>query len=164
MRVRRLVPFVAAAALLAACGGSDPEPGNAAGSPATESPTTSSQPTQGGTLSVAIDSDPGSLNPAITTSGATHTASELLYNGLVGLSSDLEPEPELAESWEVLEDGALYRFDLRNDVTYRELQELLVEDLPYLWLVETESTRVFTTQCQGFSAAGHFAETAFCER
>ena len=45
---------------------------------------------------------------------------------------------------------------------YRELQEQLVEDLPYVWLVETESVRVFTDDCAGFGPAGHFAETAYC--
>ena len=40
-------------------------------------------PTRGGTLVVAISADPGHLNPAITTSGATHTAAELIYNCLL---------------------------------------------------------------------------------
>ena len=35
-------------------------------------------PARGGTLVVAISADPGHLNPAITTSGATHTAAELM--------------------------------------------------------------------------------------
>ncbi len=69
---------------------------------------------------VAIDSDPGSLNPALTTSGATHTASELMYNGLVELRPNLEPVPELAESWEVAENGRLYRFRLRDGVTWHD--------------------------------------------
>jgi peptide/nickel transport system substrate-binding protein len=47
---------------------------------------------------------------------------------------------------------------------YTELQEQLVEDLPYLWIVETVSTRVHTAECSGFSPAGHFAETASCDR
>ncbi|MDP8971524.1 MAG: ABC transporter substrate-binding protein, partial [Actinomycetota bacterium] len=69
---------------------------------------------------MAIDSDPGSLNPALTTSGATHTASELMYNGLVELRPNLEPVPELAESWEVAENGRLYRFRLRDGVTWHD--------------------------------------------
>jgi len=48
-------------------------------------------PVRGGTLVVAIPSDPGHLNPAITTSGAPHTAAELLYNGLLG--RDERPNP-----------------------------------------------------------------------
>nr|MDQ3611839.1 ABC transporter substrate-binding protein [Actinomycetota bacterium] len=45
---------------------------------------------------------------------------------------------------------------------YKTLQEQVVEDLPYLWIVETESSRVFADTCQGFGPSGHFAETAFC--
>jgi peptide/nickel transport system substrate-binding protein len=51
--------------------------------------------------------------------------------------------------------------DARSDA-YRQIQEQVAEDLPYLWVVETESTRVFTSDCQGFGPSGHFAETASC--
>ena len=73
-------------------------------------------PVRGGTLVVAILSDPGHLNPAITTSGATHTAAELLYNGLLGRDERGNPMPELAESWQVEQAGAVYRFRLCADV------------------------------------------------
>lgn len=46
--------------------------------------------------------------------------------------------------------------------TYRELQKQVVQDLPYIWLVETEANRAFTDRCEGFSPSGHFAETASC--
>ena len=64
-------------------------------------------PVRGGTLVVAIVSDPGHLNPAITTSGATHAASELLYNGLVGRDERGDQVPELAESWQVEQGGTV---------------------------------------------------------
>jgi peptide/nickel transport system substrate-binding protein len=123
---RRSIAVLAAAALLLA-GCSDSETGNEA----TADPRAAEVPTRGGTLVAAIDSDPGSLNPAITTSGATHTASELVFNGLVELTPDLEPVPELAESWEVLEDGALYRFDLRNGVTWHDGEPFTSADVKY---------------------------------
>ncbi|MBA2556614.1 MAG: ABC transporter substrate-binding protein [Chloroflexi bacterium] len=85
----------------------------------------------GGTLVVAIDSDPGHLNPAITTSGATHTASELIYNGLVELGPELEPLPELAESWTVEEDGAVYRFKLRDGVTWHDGEPFTSADVKF---------------------------------
>ncbi|RZU31773.1 ABC transporter substrate-binding protein [Blastococcus saxobsidens] len=110
----RMVAVLAAATMaLAAC--SSPE-----GDEGEQTPDADAGPPRGGTLVAAIDSDPGTLNPAITTSGGARTASELLFNGLVGLTSDLEPVPELAESWEVLEAGALYRFDLRDGVTWHD--------------------------------------------
>jgi peptide/nickel transport system substrate-binding protein len=86
---------------------------------------------RGGTIVVAISSDPGHLNPAITTSGATHTAAELLYNGLVELDDDLNPVPELATDWDVEDDGALYRFHLRDDVTWHDGEPFTSEDVRY---------------------------------
>ncbi len=85
----------------------------------------------GGTLVVAIDSDPGHLNPAITTSGATHTAAELMYNGLVELGPDLEPLPELAESWAIEEEGAVYRFALREGVTWHDGEPFTSADVKF---------------------------------
>lgn len=125
MRTQPLICLLAAGGLLLAGCATDGEPR------AGERPVASGAPTKGGTLAVAIDSDPGQLNPAITTSGGTHTASELVYNGLVGLTPELEPEPELAESWEVLEDGALYRFDLRDGVTWHDGEPFTSADVKF---------------------------------
>jgi peptide/nickel transport system substrate-binding protein len=77
-------------------------------------------PVRGGTLVVAISADPGHLNPAITTAGPTHTAAELLYNGLLGRDERGNPVPELAESWQVEQGGAVYRFRLRDRVTWHD--------------------------------------------
>ena len=85
----------------------------------------------GGTLVVAIGADPGHLNPAITTSGGTHTASELMYNGLVGLDENLSPIPELAESWTVEGDGAQYTFTLREDVVWHDGEPFTSADVKF---------------------------------
>ena len=45
---------------------------------------------------------------------------------------------------------------------YQEIQEILVDDLPYVWVVETVATRAHSERCSGFSASGHFAATARC--
>ncbi len=98
--------------------GGSPEPGG-------------SSPEAGGTLVAAISTDPGALNPAVTTSGATHTAAELMFNGLVELDSNGEPRPELAESWEVEEDGALYRFTLVDGVQWHDGEPFTSADVKY---------------------------------
>lgn len=79
----------------------------------------------------AIDSDPGGLNPAITTSGGTHTASELMYNGLVELGPDLQPVPELAERWDIEQNGVLYRFHLRPGVMWHDGQPFTSADVKF---------------------------------
>jgi peptide/nickel transport system substrate-binding protein len=87
--------------------------------------------TRGGTLVVALAADPGHLNPAITTSGATHTAAELLYNGLIGQDERGQPVPELAESWQVEQDGAIYRFRLRQGVTWHDGRPFTAADVKF---------------------------------
>jgi peptide/nickel transport system substrate-binding protein len=129
---RWMAAAAAAAVLLAGCGGDDADGGEAGdGGRAEPEPSPAATPARGGTLVAAIDSDPGQLNPAITTNGGVHTASELMFNGLVGLSPEQEPVPELAESWEVLEDGALYRFVLRNDVTWHDGEPFTSADVKF---------------------------------
>ena len=88
-------------------------------------------PVRGGTLVVAIVSDPGHLNPAITTSGATHAASELLYNGLVGRDERGDPVPELAESWQVEQGGTVYRFRLRDGVKWHDGRPFTASDVKF---------------------------------
>ncbi len=134
MRRHRWLAVAVVAALVAAGCGSDDDPDVA--DPATGDATTTiaaaqDEVTEGGTLVVAISSDPGQLNPAITTSGGVHTASELFFNGLVDLDENLEPVPELAESWDVEEDGALYRFHLREGVTWHDGEPFTAADVQF---------------------------------
>jgi ABC-type dipeptide transport system, periplasmic component len=69
---------------------------------------------------VAIAADPGHLNPAITTSGPTHAAAELLNNGLMSRDERGEPIPDLAESWRIEQGGLVYRFRLRPAVKWHD--------------------------------------------
>lgn len=127
MRVgRSLTVAIVLGSALASCG-SSPSGGPGADS----SPTATVQPVRGSTLVAALDSDPGGLNPAITTSGGTHTASELMYSGLVELGPDLEPIPELAEKWDIEQNGALYRFHLRPGVIWHDGQPFTSADVKY---------------------------------
>ena len=83
------------------------------------------------TLVAAIGGDPGQLNPAITTNGSVHVASELLYDGLVALDDSLRPTPALAERWEVEEGGARYRFHLRHGVRWHDGQPFTAADVRF---------------------------------
>lgn len=89
------------------------------------------EPVRGGTLVVAISADPGHLNPAITTSGATHAAAELLYNGLLGRDERGETVAELAESWSIEQAGAVYRFRLRDGVTWHDGTRFTAADVKF---------------------------------
>ena len=130
---KRLVTVMMVLALVAtACGGDDDEEG--AGGQAgttTPTPTTEAAPTRGGTLVVAIDADPGSLNPAVTSNGGVHTSGEPLFNGLVGLDKDGKLTPELAASWRIDGGGNLYTFTLRDGVKWHDGRPFTADDVKF---------------------------------
>ena len=63
-------------------------------------------------------SDITSLDPAFAKDQRNIWAVHQLYNTLVGLDENLNVVPELAESWEISDDGLTYRFHLREDVYF----------------------------------------------
>ena len=83
------------------------------------------------TLVVAQGGDPGGMNPAVTTSGSTHPVTDQIFNGLVGLDPQLNPEPELAESWDALDGGRTFRFHLRRGVTWHDGRPFTSADVKF---------------------------------
>lgn len=48
---------------------------------------------------------------------------------------------------------------------YRQVQEILVKDLPYIWVVEAVGVRGHAASCRGFRyQSGLFAEAAYCRK
>jgi peptide/nickel transport system substrate-binding protein len=60
-------------------------------------------------------------------------------------------------------DRASAELDARKrGALYRHIQEIVVRDQPYVWLLESMSSRVHSTRCSGFGPSAHFAATAEC--
>lgn len=83
------------------------------------------------TLVAATTSEPPHLNPAITTAGNVHTVSESMFNGLVGLDANANPVPELAEKWEVRDNGKTYVLTLRQGVRWHDGQPFTSADVKF---------------------------------
>lgn len=130
---KRLFMAVLAMLVVATGCGSSKKSSSGSGQPSAETTTTAgtAQPVRGGTLVVAIGSDPGSLNPAVTSNGGVHTASEMMFNGLVGWGTDGKPTPELAEKWTIENNGATYRFTLRSNVKWHDGQDFTSDDVKF---------------------------------
>ncbi len=88
-------------------------------------------PKRGGTAVVVMNADPGPLNPAITTAGGTHTVTDQIFNGLVGLDDNLNPVPELATSWQISADGKMYTFKLQPNVLWHDGQPFSSADVKF---------------------------------
>lgn len=103
--------------------------------PMTEEPVEESmdtmEPVPGGTLVVAIGEDPGQFNPGITTSFGPHSVADSLYNGLVALDINANPQPDLAESWEISDNGATYTFHLVQNATWHDGEPFTAADVKF---------------------------------
>ncbi len=123
-------PTTAPAAPTAAPAEPTAAPTTAAVAP-TAAPTAAPAAAAGGTVVIGATTDPGSLNPAITTGGPIHFVTDQIFNGLVGLDDELNPVPELAASWEISADGTVYTFNLQPDVTWHDGEPFTSADVKF---------------------------------
>ncbi|MCH6265403.1 ABC transporter substrate-binding protein [Neobacillus citreus] len=97
---------------------------------------------KGGDLKVAIDAQPPTLDPQISTTTATKEIARHIFETLLVLNPDYEVQPMLAESYKVSEDGLTYTFKLRQGIKFHNGKEMTAEDVVASmnrWL--TKSTR-----------------------
>src|SRR5690606_11783149 len=124
--------MLAAAVGLAACGGNSP-----GGSSSTSDTTGSTSPTNTAKVLVLVDESVGVSNiPAFTTTSEDGNKFALIYNTLVrikpGTTSHIEPE--LAERWEVSDDGLVWTFYLRRGVQWHHgYGEFTADDVVFTW-------------------------------
>src|SRR5687768_7310487 len=115
-------PLLVSLLLLSLLGGCDfgPVPILPQPSPPLPSPTPSQPPRRrGGTLTVRLLADVTQLNPWLNAGGRdADNVSSLLFSGLARLDNRLQPQPDLAERWDVSEDGTSLTFHLRKDVLW----------------------------------------------
>jgi ABC-type transport system substrate-binding protein len=114
-----------AAALLAAplgCNGALPAPIEAAHGQ-------DSPPVRGGTLHLASTADVRGLDPAGPVDGLSLAPIHLLFAGLVDYDERSRVAPDLADHWEVADEGRTYRFFLRPGVTMQDGNELGADDV-----------------------------------
>ena len=133
MRRASLVLSAAMALALAACAGSTADDTSPSTEPATSRPGTSDPaPAAGGEVTIGLQLEPGTLD--LTSSPAAGIPQTLLnnvYETLVKLEADGSFTPQLAESYEISDDGLVYTFALREGVTFHNGDPLTVEDVVF---------------------------------
>jgi peptide/nickel transport system substrate-binding protein len=78
------------------------------------------QPKSGGTLRVAWEADVAGLDPRLSPGAQAGYVMGNLFNSLVTIDAELNYVPDLAESWEIREDGKVYVFHLRQGVKFHD--------------------------------------------
>ncbi len=122
------------------------------------SPAAGPPPTSGGTLVLATSSDPKSFNPIMAKETSTTAVTGLLFEGLTRIDGvTARPLPNLAERWDVSEDGRVWTFHLRRDVLWSDGVPFTADDvlftfndLVYNDAVPSSSRDIFTIDGRRF--------------
>jgi peptide/nickel transport system substrate-binding protein len=88
------------------------------------------QPRRGGTLRAAIVGDLTSIDGQQSLPGVTSTVGNA-YEGLTRYDDKLQPQPMLAESWELSSDGKQIKLNLRKSVQFHDGREFTSDDVKY---------------------------------
>lgn len=87
------------------------------------------EPSYGGTLRVALNSDPSNLDPHRSTAFITRVVLGSVVEGLYTLDEQYQPIPELAVGHEVSDDQLTYTINLREGITFHDGSPLTSEDV-----------------------------------
>ena len=87
---------------------------------------------QGGAMTVTYQEDVATLDPAIGYDWQNWSMIKSLFDGLMGYEPGTTTlRPELAESWDVSEDGLTHTFPLKEGTTFHNGREITAQDVVY---------------------------------
>lgn len=86
-------------------------------------------PAYGDTLVEGVIGEPSILIPMLAGDSASHDVAGLIFNGLVKYDKDLTLTGDLAESWDISQDGLVITFHLRKGVRWTDGVEFTAEDV-----------------------------------
>ena len=72
------------------------------------------------------------LDPALSRQGAGGITGAI-FSGLVKLDADLQVVPDMAESWEVSDDGTVFTFTMKDNVQFHDGRGVTAADVKYSW-------------------------------
>lgn len=83
---------------------------------------------QDNVLRIAYLAGPPTLDPHASTTRATADIAINVFETLVGYGEDFSPQPQLATSWDISDDGLTYTFTLRDGVQFHDGTEFTAAD------------------------------------
>lgn len=98
---------------------------------ASVAPALAQTPVAGGTLTIALPTEPAHLNSAIDTTQQVKVVASKIYSGLVKYDLAMNMQPDLAQSWSVSPDGRTITFNLRRGVKWHDGRDFTSADVAY---------------------------------
>ena len=89
------------------------------------------EPKKGGTMTMAIQQTPRHLNPAVQSGTATGAPGAQLFAAPLRYDENWDPQPYLAESWELSEDSLSMTLNLVKTATFHDGAPITSEDVKF---------------------------------
>lgn len=86
-------------------------------------------PSYGGNLTEGIIGTPRFINPVLASSDADRDMMALIYSGLMRADNNGRLINDMAEKYEISEDGLVYTFTLKPDLTWQDGEPITAEDV-----------------------------------
>ncbi|RMF05416.1 MAG: peptide ABC transporter substrate-binding protein [Chloroflexi bacterium] len=87
-------------------------------------------PDVGGVYTEAIAGEPRFINPLLAQfNQVDQDLTTLIFNGLTRIDGDGNPQPDLAKSWQISDDGLTYTFKLRKDIKWQDGEPFSADDV-----------------------------------
>jgi peptide/nickel transport system substrate-binding protein len=94
--------------------------------------TTTREPAPGGTYVEGIVGAPQFINPLLCQySDADRDLCSLIFSGLVQFDEHGLPQPDLADHWDILNNGTTYVFHLRSNARWQDNQPVTADDVAF---------------------------------
>jgi oligopeptide transport system substrate-binding protein len=90
------------------------------------------EPAASGELRIRGD-DPLFLDPAVIQDAGSAFYAVEIFSGLVRLDRDLQIQPDIAERWDVSDDGRVYTFHINPKATFHDGRPVLADDVLKSW-------------------------------
>ena len=138
----RLVGLLLVSLFAAGCGGESGAGGNG----------------ERGALRINLGAEPPSLDPHLLTDTISANILLNISDPLVRLDDDLEPQPALAERWDVSGDGKTVTFHLRDDGTWTNGDRVTARDFEYAWkrILDPKLAAGYAYQLFGVAGAAEY--------
>ncbi|MEA3471614.1 MAG: peptide-binding protein [Thermodesulfobacteriota bacterium] len=116
-----------------ACGSGDPDNNSGA-----KKVSPDNGPAYGDIIVEGSIGDASNLIPLLSTDSTSHGISAMVFNGLVKYDRDMNVVGDLAESWDISEDGLVITFHLRKGVTWQDGESFTADDVLYTYQVTVD--------------------------
>lgn len=127
VRMLSLLLALAMVLSMAACGSSSSAPAATTGGSTGDGTTGAGN----GYVVIGQTSEVANLNPMQYPRTPDSNVQNLIYSFLVKPDASLNYEPDLAESWDISDDGTVYTFHLRKDVKWHDGEPFTADDVVF---------------------------------